>query len=151
MDFNSQSIGDALNSCVDGILSIDREFRIIVWNPQMERFSGLKYKQVVGKSVLDLFPLLRSHKNELQKTLKGKICILKGMHFNPSLYNGLEDYYEGYYSPVRNDHQEITGAVGIIRELGYRTASESLKLSNSQLRQRAARRLRMIRQHCSSH
>ena len=110
-----------LESSIDGIFSFDRDFRITLWNNQMERFSGLKEELCLGKSAFELFPLLKKHYGlPLQKVFKGRVCILKGMPFNSSLNNGLEEYYEGYYSPIRNEKEEVTGILGIIRELGYR-------------------------------
>ena len=41
-----------------GILVVDREFRIQVWNQFMERHSGLLAEQVLGKNLFDTFPEL---------------------------------------------------------------------------------------------
>jgi PAS domain S-box-containing protein len=110
-----------LESSIDGIVAFDKELRITLWNKQMELFSGVKEEKCLGKYAFEIFPLLKKQSGlALQKVLKGRASIIKGMPFNPVLNNGLKDYYEGYYSPIRNEKEEVTGIMGIIRELGYR-------------------------------
>ena len=41
------------------ILAFDRECRYTVWNPAMERITGLKREQVLGRCAFDVFPFLR--------------------------------------------------------------------------------------------
>lgn len=109
-----------LDSSIDGVLAFDLDLKVTVWNKQMERFSGVKAKECLNKPVFELFPLFRQmHGTEILKVSKGKICIVQGMPFNASLNNGLEDHYEGYYTPIRNA-SGIVGVMGIVREVGYR-------------------------------
>jgi PAS domain S-box-containing protein len=120
-EFHLSHYSMILDSSIDGILAFDKEFKITLWNKQMERFSGLRQEFCLGKPAFEVFPLFKKYCGlPLQKVLKGRVCILKGMPFNPALNNGLKDYYEGYYSPIHNEKGEVTGIMGIIRELGYR-------------------------------
>ena len=48
-----------LEANVDGILAFDRECRYTTWNRAMERISGLKREDVVGKNAFELFPCLK--------------------------------------------------------------------------------------------
>lgn len=110
-----------IDNSIDGILAFDLDLKITIWNKQMERFSGVKQAACLNKPVFELFPLFRQmHGTDILKVSKGKISILKGMPFNPALNNGLEDHYEGYYTPVRDENNRITGVLGVIREVGYR-------------------------------
>ena len=43
-----------LEANVDGILAFDREFRYTTWNRAMERISGVKREEVLGKCALEL-------------------------------------------------------------------------------------------------
>jgi len=115
------SDGSILDNSIDGVLAFDLDLKITVWNKQMERFSGVKASDCLNKSVFELFPLFRQmHGTDILKVAKGKISILQGMPFNPVLNNGLEDHYEGYYTPIKNKDGAIVGVMGIVREVGRR-------------------------------
>ena len=48
-----------LEANVDGIIAFDREFRYTLWNLAMEKFSGVKREDVLGKNAFELFPNLK--------------------------------------------------------------------------------------------
>src|SRR6187549_948851 len=48
-----------LEANVDGIIAFDREFRYTTWNRAMERISGVKREDVLGKNAFELFPCLK--------------------------------------------------------------------------------------------
>src|SRR5215510_9474954 len=48
-----------LEANVDGIIAFDRDFRYTAWNRAMERMTGVKREEVMGKSVFDVFPCLK--------------------------------------------------------------------------------------------
>ena len=47
-----------LVSAQEGIVVYDRQLRYARWNPFMERYTGMKEKDVLGKHPLELFPFL---------------------------------------------------------------------------------------------
>ena len=47
-----------LEANVDGIIAFDREYRYTTWNRAMERISGVKREEVLGKCALEIFPCL---------------------------------------------------------------------------------------------
>ena len=47
-----------IDSSLDGILAYDREYRYTLWNPAMERLSGMPAAAVLGRSALELFGFL---------------------------------------------------------------------------------------------
>src|SRR5208282_2704118 len=49
---------EILSSVQEGILVHDRELRYALWNPFMERMSGMKKEDVLGRHPLDLFTFL---------------------------------------------------------------------------------------------
>ena len=51
-----------LEANVDGIIAFDREFRYTTWNRAMERISGVKREDVLGKCAFDLFPCLQANR-----------------------------------------------------------------------------------------
>ncbi|PYE48015.1 diguanylate cyclase [Paenibacillus barcinonensis] len=49
-------IVQALNKTKLGILIVDRQLRILVWNGWLERFTGLSSEEVLGKNLLEICP-----------------------------------------------------------------------------------------------
>ena len=45
-------------SSVDGVLAFDHECRYTVWNPGMERISGVPAAEALGRVAFDVFPFL---------------------------------------------------------------------------------------------
>ena len=120
-----QQLDLLLNSSVDGIFSCDLDFKITEWNKQMERFSGLSKNDCVNKCLFDLFPALKdsSYFSKLKKVIKGKFMIIKGLPFNTFIQSMIIDFYEGYYTPILDDNQNIIGILGIVREVGLRSGN----------------------------
>ncbi len=47
-----------IESAADGILAFDRNFRYTVWNPGIERISGMSREETLGRRAFDVFPFL---------------------------------------------------------------------------------------------
>jgi len=50
-----------LSGITDGFYALDREWRFTEFNPQAERFFGVRREDVLGKSIWELFPPARPH------------------------------------------------------------------------------------------
>src|SRR5688572_22291485 len=56
----SVSLAEAvIRSSVDGILAFDRAGCYTLWNPAMERISGVPAAQTLGRCAFDVFPFLK--------------------------------------------------------------------------------------------
>ena len=109
-----------INSSVDGILAFDKGFRYIIWNPGMERISGKKKEEVLGRNAFDVFPFLKKTGEEqyFLKALGGKTAIAKNREYIiPE--TGEKGYYEAHYSSLRNELGEIIGGLAIIRDITF--------------------------------
>lgn len=129
-----QRLKSLLNSSFDGIFATDLQLNITEWNHQMVRFSGVQKQDCLGASLTSLFPTLEdSHLIvKLKKVLRGHFEVIKGMPFNKVLQHGINEFYEGYYSPVYNENGEITGLMGVVREIGLRKhAGEHKKIEEN--------------------
>src|SRR5688572_21022489 len=89
-----------LEANVDGIIAFDRECRYTTWNRAMERISGVKREQVLGKYAFDLFPCLQEtgeHRYYLD-ALAGRTVVAENRLFTIA-QSGARGFFDGYYSP----------------------------------------------------
>ncbi|MFX1260391.1 MAG: PAS domain S-box protein, partial [Promethearchaeota archaeon] len=116
-----------INSSVDGILAYDLEYNYTIWNPGMERISGIKKENVLGKYAFDVFPFLKEIGEDqfFYDSIKGKRVIAKDRPYKiPE--TGIEGFFEGYYSPLYDETSKIIGGVAIIRDISERKNSEQI-------------------------
>jgi PAS domain S-box-containing protein len=108
-------------SSADGILAFDRECRYILWNPAMERLSGVPRERVVGRRAFDVFPFLEEigEDRSFGAALRGETVKTADRPFRVP-ETGREGYFEGHYSPLHGAGGEVVGGLGIIREVTER-------------------------------
>ncbi|HEV7844201.1 MAG TPA: PAS domain S-box protein, partial [Pyrinomonadaceae bacterium] len=116
-----------INSSVDGILAFDLEYRYILWNPAMERISGMKPDEVLGRRAFDIFPFLKETGEDrfFLAALRGKSNVTHNRPYSVTR-TGREGFYEGHYSPLYDAAGEIIGGFAIIREVTEQKRAEEL-------------------------
>ncbi|HEY8667877.1 MAG TPA: response regulator [Tepidisphaeraceae bacterium] len=107
-----------INSNVDGIVAFDRDYRFTVWNPGMERLAGISKDEAIGRSAFEVLPFLREIGEDklIQGALEGQSAVGhdRPYHIEATDKHG---FFEGHYSPLRNESGEIIGGLGIIRDI----------------------------------
>ncbi len=123
-----------INSSVDGILAFDHDCRYILWNPAMERISGMMRAEVLGRYAFELFPFLRETGEDefFREALAGRSNVTKNRPYTIAS-TGREGFFEGHYSPLYNEAGEIVGGLAIIREITERVRAEGLLLESQNL------------------
>ena len=120
-----------LEANVDGILAFDREFRYTTWNRAMERISGVKREDVLGKCAFDLFDCLTQTGEDkfYREALAGRSVVAEN---RPYLIpqSGRQGFFEGYYSPRHDEHGEVIGGVAIVRDITDRKLLEATALDD---------------------
>jgi PAS domain S-box-containing protein len=125
-----------IQASVDGILAFDRECRYIAWNKAMECISGFKRDEVLGKSAFDVFPFLKEtgESKYLLDALAGRSVVAENRSYAVP-ETGRTGFFEGYYSPLRNEGGEVIGGVAIIRDITQRKRiEEAMRESEEQYR-----------------
>ncbi len=114
-----------LDASVDGIMAFDRECRFTAWNRAMECISGLRREDVLGKRAFDVFSFMEEtgEFRYFLEALAGKSIVGENRPFAVP-QTGRAGFFEGYYSPLKNDLSEIVGGVGVIRDITERKRVE---------------------------
>lgn len=122
-------------SSIDGILAFDLECRYTLWNPAMEKISGINREQAIGRCAFDLFPFLKESGEDyyFYEALHGRSLISTERPYTVP-ESGREGYFEGHYSPLHDETGAIIGALAIIRDVTERrrAADESVRLEREE-------------------
>ncbi|HET6854479.1 MAG TPA: PAS domain S-box protein [Pyrinomonadaceae bacterium] len=122
-----------LEANVDGIIAFDRAFRYTTWNRAMERISGVKREEVLGKYAFDLFPCLKETGEDKYyiEALAGRSVVAENRPYviPQSGHNG---FFDGYYSPRHDEKGEVVGGVAIIRDVTERKMAQASVLDDHQ-------------------
>jgi PAS domain S-box-containing protein len=138
-----------INSSVDGILAFDRECRYILWNPAMERISGMKSEEVLGRRAFEIFPFLHETGEDqfFLKALEGVSSITQNRRYSIT-QTGREGFYEGHYSSLYGEAGEIIGGFAIIREITEQWSAQArLRESEKRYRELVENSLGLISTH----
>ena len=120
-----------LEANFDGIIAFDRQCRYTTWNRAMERISGVKRGEVLGKSAFDLFPFLKETGEDkfYLDALAGKSVVAENRPYTIR-QSGVSGYFDGYYSPRHDETGEVIGGVAIIRDVTERRVVEASTLDD---------------------
>ncbi len=114
-----------LDSSVDGILAFDRDCRYIAWNRAMERITGLRREDILGKCAFDVFPFLRETGEDkcLYAALAGENATSENRPYTIPETNR-EGFFKGYYSPLFNQQNKIVGGIAVVYDITERKRAE---------------------------
>ncbi|MDA3844344.1 MAG: histidine kinase [Candidatus Kapabacteria bacterium] len=131
-NFNAAIIAGAQ----EGIIVCDADLRYKVWNLYMEKITGLKADQVLGKIDTVMFAHVSEFEVDklLKRALKGETVQSKPTPFYIK-ETGKKGWYTGSYTPLLSSEGEIIGVVGTISDItSYTDARKKLEKSQEKLR-----------------
>jgi PAS domain S-box-containing protein len=119
--FNSQII----NSVQEGIIVYDKELHYQVWNPFMERISGLPASKVIGKFPSEVFPFLDDAGviERLKKCLKGELPDAVDFHYDVT-NSGKSGWASDKNMPFRDISGDVIGVIGTVYDITDRKKNE---------------------------
>ncbi len=114
-----------IDSSVDGILAYDNKCHCTIWNPGMERISGIDKEQALGECAFEVFPFLKKteEKRFFFEALAGRTVIARDRPYILPETEG-RGFFEGHYSPLCNAAGDIIGALAIMRDVTARKRAE---------------------------
>jgi PAS domain S-box-containing protein len=125
-----------VSSVNDGVIVYDKKFRYKLWNKFMEKLTGMRAENVLGKIAFDLFPHLYDEgiNRLLERALAGETVQSGDTPYHvPD--TGKVGWVTGLYSPHVDPRGNIVGVVAIIHDISSRKqAEEALRESEEQHR-----------------
>lgn len=114
-----------IQSCSDGILAFDTSRRYVIWNPAMERISGVAADDCLGRVATDVFPFLEQTGLDQyhRQTLEGKNPVVQD-HAYRVPDTGKQGAIDCHYSPIRDASGAVMGGWGVIRDVTERKAKQ---------------------------
>lgn len=120
-EFNRQ----ILTSVQEGIIVHGLDLRYQLWNPYMERMSGVSAKAVIGRHPRELFPFLEEHGGlaAMEKALACEVTTEIDMPYEVP-QTGEKGWCDNKYGPLRNENGEIVGVIASVRDVTGRKQHE---------------------------
>ncbi len=126
-----------IESSLDGIIGFDTNYNYTIFNPAMERISGMNYADVIGRNAFEAFPFLIDVGEDefFKKALQGQPSLSQDRHFIVP-ETGKTGAYEALYSPLYDKDKRVVGGFAIIREISeWKQTQRALKESELKLLQ----------------
>jgi PAS domain S-box-containing protein len=118
----------------DGILVYDKDGVCIIWNPSMEKISGIEKDAIVGKYLFDFIEhfQLTLEDSYFQRTLRDEEFIIESNEFH--FINRKErGFYNAKYLPIKDEAGKVVGGMAIVQEITSQVETIIENKENKQL------------------
>jgi len=121
-----QTNREIIDGAAEGIILYDQELRYLVFNPFMERLTGVPAQELLGKRAVDVFPRLGPSGIEasLKRALAGEIVQVPDILVPAHGADGHDVWESCTFAPHRNASGEIVGVIGLVRDITDRHIAE---------------------------
>ncbi len=113
---------EIVNGAAQGIVAFDRDFKIVLWNPYVERLTGWPASTMLGMGLPELFRRARPPRCEenIERALRGEV--VNDVYQIP--LPG-EPFVSTHYSPLHGLDGQLTGAVLLVSDVTERKKAET--------------------------
>lgn len=107
-----------VNASADGIIGYDLEGRYTLWSPAMEKISGMKRAEVLGRRAMDVFPFMKDvGLNRLyEATFRGESAKSPVSPFVVP-ETGAGGFFEQQNFPLFDENGKVSGGIGVVRDV----------------------------------
>jgi PAS domain S-box-containing protein len=134
-------------SANEGVVVYDRNLRCLVWNPSMEKLTGISASAALGRPYQELIPPeLKAHDpgTQLNRALQGETILVPDEKI--SIPGGDSRWIATRKCPLRNADGEITGVMVTLRDITERMQSEESLRQNVVQLQEVTEELRVAKE-----
>ena len=124
---------DVIKSAHEGMIVYGPDLRYLVWNPCMERLSGRKADEVLGKHPLEVFPFLRDVGvlARLEEALAGTVPA--PLEFQSNIAGTL-NWLIDTSAPLRDATGQVVGVIATVQDhTEHRRSEDALRASQERL------------------
>ena len=117
---------EIIEGAAEGIIRYDSELRYQLFNPFMERLTGMKSDQVLGRVATEVFPRLGPSGIEagLKRALEGQVVHLEDVLVPRHSADGHDVWESCTFAPHRDAQGRIVGVIGLVHDVTERHHSE---------------------------
>jgi PAS domain S-box-containing protein len=117
---------EIMEGAAEGIIVYDPELRYQLWNPYMERLTGKRAEEVLGKVATDVFPRLMPSGIEaaLKRALQGEVIQVPDALIPKHSAEGQDVWESCTFAPHRDAQGRIVGIIGLVRNVTERHSAE---------------------------
>ncbi len=128
-----------IDSIPDGVIAVDREGRVILWNKAVSQMTGVEEKEILGKGdyayavpfygekrplLVDLILRGEGEWRRRYEGFKRRGDTITAEGFAPAAYGGRGLFFWTLAAPIRDEEGRIIGAVQCIRDIAERKRME---------------------------
>ena len=117
---------EIIESAAEGIVRFDSELRYQLFNPFMERLTGMKSGQVLGRVAIEVFPRLGPSGIEaaLKRALEGRVVHLEDVLVPKHSADGHDVWESCTFAPHRDAEGQIVGVIALVHDVTERHLAE---------------------------
>lgn len=118
---------DVVNTLYDGLVVLEKDYRIAYWNRKMEEISGVSRQEVLGKNIQEVYPQLMGQdlRSLIDSAAQGELSTAENVPY--ITLRGREGYTSSRFFSLRDGNGNTAGIVGVIADTTERKRLESEK------------------------
>lgn len=126
-----------------GIVAVDLEERVTLWNPGAERMTGWTAEEVLGKPIPWVPPEAQAESESLHREWRGG-RVFEGLEIVRRRKDGTPLEISFYLAPLKNERDELVGSVGVFMDISERKKAQAELLRAKTDLERANRELELM-------